>query len=201
MANPARDVPGLAGPVLTGCGGESDSQAPPQPPDERGLKQFAELYRNDTKQNKRGPKSLKELDVKGQGYPVAVELPKSGELFVQRGASLSPEGETAPAVLAYPKTVPEQGGLVLLQDGWTIKTMTAAEFKAAPKAGGRSVLCKTFQKTRYGRLKSTRTRAGAPGGRSRRSRDRFTKTPIAITGYVGLTRKLAEKSAKSPTKA
>ena len=34
------------------------------------------------------------------------------------------------------KAVPEQGGLVLLQDGWTVKTMTADEFKAAPKAAG-----------------------------------------------------------------
>ncbi len=75
--------------------------------------------------------------MKGQGYPMAVDLLKSGDLVVQWGASLSPEGETTTAVLAYLKTVPEQGGPVLLQDGWTIKTMTAAEFKAAPKADSR----------------------------------------------------------------
>jgi hypothetical protein len=127
---------GSLGLVLAGCGG-SEPPAMPQPPDERGLKQFAELYRNYAKKNNRGPKSLKELNVKGQGYPVAVELLKSGELVVQWGASLTPEGEAAPAVLAYLKAVPDQGGLVLLQDGWTIKTMTADQFKAASKAVGR----------------------------------------------------------------
>jgi hypothetical protein len=66
-----------------------------------------------------------------------VEQLKSGELVVQRGAPISPQGEATSAVLAYPRTAPEQGGLVLLQDGWTIKKMTADEFKAAPKAAGR----------------------------------------------------------------
>ncbi len=53
------------------------------------------------------------------------------------GRPAVPQGEPADAVLAYRKTVPEQGGQVLMQDGWTIKSMTADEFKAAPKAGGR----------------------------------------------------------------
>jgi hypothetical protein len=61
----------------------------------------------------------------------------SGNLVARWGAPLSPEGETAPAVLAYLKTDPEQGGPVLLQDGRTIKTMTADEFNAASKDVGR----------------------------------------------------------------
>ena len=65
---------------------------------------------------------------------MAVDAIKSGELVVQWGAPLSPQGEPADAVLAYGKTVPEQGGPVLLQDGWAIKSMTADEFRAAPKA-------------------------------------------------------------------
>jgi hypothetical protein len=75
--------------------------------------------------------------VKGQGYPGAVEMLKSGQLVVQWGAPLAPEGTAADAFLAYVKTVPEQGGQVLMLDGRTIKTKTADEFKAAPKAGGR----------------------------------------------------------------
>ena len=75
--------------------------------------------------------------MKGQGYPGAVEMLRSGQLVVQWGAPLTPEGESTDAVLAYVKAVPEQGGQVLLQDGRTIKTMTADEFKAAPKAAGR----------------------------------------------------------------
>jgi hypothetical protein len=119
--------------MLSGCGGRQDFKE--MPTDERGLKQFAELYRNYTTKNKRGPKSLKELAVKGQGHPIAQEMLNSGELIVQWGAPLVAENENADAVLAYVKTVPEQGGKVLMQDGWTIKNMTADEFKAAPKAG------------------------------------------------------------------
>jgi hypothetical protein len=32
---------------------------------------------------------------------------------------------------------PSEVDLVLLQDGWTVKSMTVEEFKAAPKATGR----------------------------------------------------------------
>ncbi len=126
---------GSLGLLLAGCGG-SELPTTPQSHDGRGLKQFAEPYRSYAKKNKRGPRSLKELNIKGQGYPVAADLLKSGGLVVQWGASIAPEGETSPAVLAYLKAVPDQGGLVLLQDGRTIKTMTADEFKAAPKAAG-----------------------------------------------------------------
>jgi hypothetical protein len=68
---------------------------------------------------------------------MAVDAIKSGELVVQWGAPQSTEGEPSDAVLAYGKTGPEQGGPVLLQDGWTIKSMTADEFKTAPKAAVR----------------------------------------------------------------
>ena len=58
-------------------------------------------------------------------------------LVVQWGAPLSPEGKAADAILAYVKTVPEQGGNVLMQDSMTINKMTADEFKTAPKASSR----------------------------------------------------------------
>ncbi len=121
--------------ILCGCG--APPEIPAVPSDEGGLKQFGELYRNYTARNKRPPTSLKELAVKGQGYPIAVEQLKSGELVVEWGAPLAPEGDSTTGVLAYAKSVPERGGPVLLRDGWTIKRMTADEFKAAPKAAGR----------------------------------------------------------------
>jgi hypothetical protein len=65
---------------------------------------------------------------------------QSGDLIVPWGAPLSADVGPADAVLAYVQTVPEQGGNVLLQDGKTLKRMTADESQAAPKAGGRSVL-------------------------------------------------------------
>ena len=65
---------------------------------------------------------------------MAAEMLKSGDLVVQWGAPLSAEGASSDTVLAYVKTVPEQGGYVLMQDGKSIKKMTADEFKNAPKA-------------------------------------------------------------------
>lgn len=121
--------------ILAGCGGGPEIQA--IAPEERGLKELGELYRDFTKKKKRGPKNLKELNIKGQRSPIAVEMINSGELIVQWGAPLSPEGGGADAVLAYVKTVPEQGGNVLMQDGRTIKKMTVDEFQAASKAGSR----------------------------------------------------------------
>jgi hypothetical protein len=121
--------------TLAGCGGGQDFKE--MPADERGLKQFAELYRNYATKNKRGPRSIKELAIKGQGHPIAQEMLSSGELVVQWGAAVVAENENADAVLAYARSVPDQGGMVLMQDTWTIKNMTAEEFKAAPKAGSR----------------------------------------------------------------
>ena len=104
------------------------------PSDQRALKELGELYRMYAKKNKRGPRSLKELNVQGQSHPMAVDMLKSGELIVQWGAPLVPENATALAILAYAKIAPEVGGKVLMQDGLTIKSMTAEEFKAAAKA-------------------------------------------------------------------
>jgi hypothetical protein len=121
--------------MLAGCGSKPDNT--PMPADEQALKELAAVYRDFSAKNKRGPKNFKELERKGQGYPNAMQMVKSGELIVQWGAPLAPAGKGADAVLAYFKPLPEQGGNVLMQDGDTIKRMTADEFKAAPKAAGR----------------------------------------------------------------
>jgi hypothetical protein len=132
--------------MLAGCGGGPDVK--PIAPDEQGLRELAAEYRDFFRKNKRGPKGLNEIQGtdkgrgrgkgkrqgQGQDSPNAIQMIKSGELVVQWGAPLSPAGD---AVLAYLKSVPDQGGSVLMADGDTIKTMTADEFKAAPKASGR----------------------------------------------------------------
>jgi hypothetical protein len=126
---------GALGLTLAGCRGQTEFK--PNAPDEQALKELAAAYRDFSRKNKRGPQTLKELGIKGQSYPNAIRLLKSGDLVVQWGSPLSADGETADAVLAYFRTVPAEGGSVLMQDGNTIKTMTADEFKAAPKAGFR----------------------------------------------------------------
>jgi hypothetical protein len=125
---------GSLGLMAVGCGSEPDNK--PMEPDEQGLKELAAAYRGFSRKNKRGPKTLKELQLKGQTYPNAIQMLKSGELIVQFGAPLSPDGATVESVLAYTKGVPEKGGRVLMQDGETIKTMTADQFKAARLATG-----------------------------------------------------------------
>ncbi len=121
--------------ILVGCGGQPEIKAVSS--EERGLTELARLYRDFTAKNKRGPRTLKELDVKGQQYPIAVQMINSGNLVVRWGAPVSAQGETADAVLAYVKTVPEQGGYVLMQGGITIKKMSAGEFETTSKASPR----------------------------------------------------------------
>lgn len=140
---PRRVVLALSlGLVLAGCGQQPD--VAPIPADLQGLRELAALYRDFARQNRRGPKDLAELQgltqgkgkkaaVRVQAYPNAERMVASGEIVVQWGAPLAP----AEAVLAYVRTVPEQGGSVLLQDGETVKTVTAADFKNARKAPGR----------------------------------------------------------------
>ena len=118
--------------LLGGCRGEPERA--PIPANEQGLREFAGAYRDYFRKNKRGAKSFVELQGKGrqqQSYPTAIGMIKSGELIVRWGTPLTSEGDHTDAVLAYLKDAPEQGGLVLLADGQTIRTMTADEVKVA----------------------------------------------------------------------
>ncbi len=71
-------------------------------------------------------------------FPVGVRALKAGDVVVVWGAMPAEEGAVAAgtggtAVLAYEKKAETEGGSVLLQNG-NVKTMTADELKAAPKA-------------------------------------------------------------------
>ena len=101
------------------------------PADRQGLQEFAALYRGFFHANNRGPATLKELAVKGQGHPTAMAMLKSEELLVNWGLPLLPQGEAGTRVLAYEHNTSKVGGNVLLQDGWTIRKMTPDEFNAA----------------------------------------------------------------------
>ena len=76
---------------------------------------------------------MAELTKYQMGWPSGYKSVKEGTIIVVWGAPLQ-EGVTD-KVLAYEKQVAESGGFVLMQDGKTVKKMTADEFKAAPKAG------------------------------------------------------------------
>jgi len=126
-------IPALA---LEGCSSRQEIQAADS--DVVALRELGDIYAyTATKgKSKRAPRNVKELDIKGHTRPNAAAMLKSGDLIVQWGAPILPEGE-ATAVLAFVKRVPEEGGYVLLQDAKTIKKMTADEFKTAEQAKAR----------------------------------------------------------------
>jgi hypothetical protein len=111
--------------LMIGCTSYVDLQAISS--EERGLKELAQEYRSYHAKNRRAPRSLKELKIQGQRDPMAVTMINSGDLVVRWGTPLSVEGASK-AVLAYVKSVPERGGYVLMQDGETIRNMTAEDF-------------------------------------------------------------------------
>jgi len=123
---------------LHGCG----SQPVATPPEER-----ADVARREALMELNDLLQLRETDTGGKPatraadlakydklYAVAWPKVKDGHIIVLFGAPLDKEGSDK--VLAYEKAVPESGGYVMMQDGTTIKKMTAEEFKAAPKAPG-----------------------------------------------------------------
>ena len=68
-----------------------------------------------------------------KGLPARLREVEAREIIVFYGVPL--QDGASDQVIAYEKQTPESGGRVLMQDGRTIKKMTADEFKAAPKAG------------------------------------------------------------------
>jgi len=79
------------------------------------------------------PKSLADLTRYQSGWPAGYTALKEGGVVVAWGESVQ-EG-ASDKILAYQKEAAESGGYVLMQDGRTVKKMTADEFKSAKKAG------------------------------------------------------------------
>jgi len=105
---------------------------PIEPPktNEDGLKELAEMYRYIDYSKLRVPGKAEDLNDFVDSLQNALERVKSGEIVVYWGVGYSKDGEQ---ILAYDKKAETDGGPVLLRNG-TVKKMTAAEFKAAPKA-------------------------------------------------------------------
>ncbi len=124
--------------AASGCGG---SERPGTKEDmlRTSINDVGDIYRTFVVMNKKPPKTLKDLASLEGMSPAGVVAVKSGEVIVRFGANLpdtdpEPGKSSSDEVLAYEKQVPEGGGKVLMLDR-TIRTMTADEFKAAPKAG------------------------------------------------------------------
>ena len=124
--------------VCVGCGG-SGGPVTQELAVESRLGEVAELYRSYAATTKKAPKSLADLRTIENVAPSGLTPLVTGEVIVFWGAELTslgeePTGPESDKVLAYEKDVPQKGGQVLMLDR-RIKTMSAEEFAAAPKAG------------------------------------------------------------------
>ena len=103
------------------------------------LAEIGEIYRSFSVSNNRPPKDLKELGSMRPVGPSGVKSLEDRTVILFYGGPMNDLNEglastSSNKILAYEKKVPESGGDVLMLDR-TIKTMTAQEFKTAPKAG------------------------------------------------------------------
>jgi hypothetical protein len=107
--------------------------------DEAKLRDVGELYRVHQVTRQAPPKSLKDFAGVANSTPSGFEALRGGEVVVRWGATLPDTAEEpgrvrSDEVLAYLKTVPKDGGPVLMLDR-TTRAMTADEFKATKLAG------------------------------------------------------------------
>ena len=127
--------------ALGGCGmGMQQGPLAASAIQETKLRAVGELYRLHQEMLKKAPRSLKDFNRLGEASSRgAYGAIRDGEVVVRWQATL-PDTEVEPSstmsdeVLAYWKSVPEEGGPVLMLDR-SIRKMTAEEFKAARLAG------------------------------------------------------------------
>jgi hypothetical protein len=117
--------------ALTGCGGSTSNTAPAGPTASQTATDVAEMLKEHFEATKKAPNSVADLTDAPASHPVGHAAVASQEYVVFWRVPISASGSGT--VLAYHKDAPTAGGSVVMQDG-SVKTMTADEFKAAPKA-------------------------------------------------------------------
>jgi hypothetical protein len=122
--------------ISSGCGPSTAPVADPRDKSERvqenALTQLGDVLRLRQEDASSPPAKIGDLEKYARGYPLAYSKAKSEDVILFYGASLK-EG-VDDTILAYGNQVPVSGGYVLMQDGKTIKKLTADEFKSAKKA-------------------------------------------------------------------
>jgi hypothetical protein len=128
-------LPVLALPSGCGSGSQGLSPAEAQEDSRRGMmREIGEMLTLYKASNNKAPASVADVAKYEVGFQIGYLRLKDGTAVVLWGAPLQ-EG-AADTIIAYEKVAPETGGYVLMQDGTTVKKLTAEEFKAAPKAPG-----------------------------------------------------------------
>ncbi len=123
--------------ISSGCG--SRQQAVSIDPGDKAeqvqansLTQLGEVLRLHQEEASSPPAKVTDIEKYARGFPLAYTKVKGGDVILFYGVSLREGVEDA--ILAYGNQVPVSGGYVLMQDGKTIKKLTADEFKSAKKA-------------------------------------------------------------------
>ena len=132
---------GLVLAIAVGCSpAPSRNETGGTPTNADSLNEVATLLRAYPARGGKGPAKAADLAPFENGGPLGYAAVKSGEIVLVWGATMAGEGNAASGggkeVIAYEKKTPAEGGSVLLVSG-EVKAMTAAEFAAAPKAGGK----------------------------------------------------------------
>lgn len=122
---------------VAGCGSPQATEPTAEAQRKQALQEVGEMYRMYVATTKKAPTKVGDLQGTQVAAPAGYNALKNGDIVVKWGTALtdtSEEGskDSADEVLAYEKAVPTGGGDVLMKNR-TIKTMTADEFKAAPK--------------------------------------------------------------------
>ncbi len=114
-----------------GCGGTNTTGSMSGPTASESATDVAEMLKEHFEATKKAPNSAADLTDAPASHPVGHAAVSAQEYVVFWKVPISPSGSGT--VLAYHKDTPTAGGSVVMQDG-SVKTMTAAEFAAAPKA-------------------------------------------------------------------
>ena len=121
--------------TVAGCGG-GGQKASEEVFHNASLEEVGSLLSTRILDSGKPPTKLADLTKYEVGLPTGYKELKEGNIVVLWGAPIA-EGATD-TIIAYEKAVPDSGGYVLMQDGVTVKKMTADQFKAANKAPGKS---------------------------------------------------------------
>ncbi|MFO0796542.1 MAG: hypothetical protein U0804_03635 [Gemmataceae bacterium] len=123
---------------LAGCTSDNRPAGDGNPTRADELREVGGIAAAHAAKGKKAAPTAAELAAYEATFPVGVRALKAGDVTAVWGVKPAEEGavaagQAAGGVLAYEKKAETEGGSVLLQDG-TVRTMTADEFRAAPKA-------------------------------------------------------------------
>jgi prepilin-type processing-associated H-X9-DG protein len=119
-----------------GCGHGTATAEVDNSAEAQGLRNLGTMYKLVSESLGRPPKTIAELRQAEARVPGGFSDIGETNVAIYLGADMAgkPADEASNTVLAYDRLTPHQGGHVLMLDG-SVKTMTAAEFKSAKKAG------------------------------------------------------------------